>query len=50
MSHADQVSKLPKDFKIVASSTNSKFAIVENKLKNVLWSSVSSRGNTHRKW
>ena len=33
MSHADQVSKLPKDFKIVASSTNSKFAIVENKLK-----------------
>ena len=30
MSHADQVSKLPKNFKIVASSTNSKFAIVEN--------------------
>jgi GMP synthase (glutamine-hydrolysing) len=34
MSHADQVSKLPKDFKIIASSQNSKFAIVENKLKN----------------
>ena len=33
MSHADQVSKLPKNFKLVASSTNSKFAIVENKLK-----------------
>ena len=33
MSHADQVSKLPKNFKVVASSTNSKFAIVENKLK-----------------
>ena len=33
MSHADQVSKLPKNFKIIASSTNSKFAIVENKLK-----------------
>ena len=33
MSHADQVSKLPKDFKVVASSTNSKFAIVENKHK-----------------
>jgi len=33
MSHADQVSKLPKDFKVVASSTNSKFAIVENKDK-----------------
>ena len=30
MSHADQVSKLPKNFKVVASSTNSKFAIVEN--------------------
>ena len=34
MSHADQVSKLPKNFKVIASSTNSKFAIVENKLKN----------------
>ncbi len=30
MSHADQVSKLPKNFKVIASSTNSKFAIVEN--------------------
>ena len=27
MSHADQVSKLPIDFKVVASSTNSNFAI-----------------------
>ncbi len=34
MSHADQVSKLPKNFKVIASSTNSKFAIVENKKKN----------------
>ena len=34
MSHADQVSKLPKNFKVIASSNNSKFAIVENKLKN----------------
>ena len=33
MSHADQVSKLPKNFKVVASSQNSKFAIVENKNK-----------------
>ena len=33
MSHADQVSKLPKNFKVVASSINSKFAIVENKIK-----------------
>ena len=30
MSHADQVSKLPKNFKVIASSENSKFAVVEN--------------------
>ncbi len=34
MSHADQVSQLPKDFKVIASSQNSKFAIIENKKKN----------------
>ena len=34
MSHADQVSKLPKNFQVIASSQNSKFAIIENKLKN----------------
>ena len=33
MSHADQVSKLPKNFSVIASSQNSKFAIVETKLK-----------------
>ncbi len=33
MSHADQVSKLPKNFQVIASSTNSNYAIVENKLK-----------------
>ncbi len=33
MSHADQVSKLPKNFNVIASSTNSKYAIVENKIK-----------------
>ena len=33
MSHADQVSKLPLNFKVIATSTNSKFAIVENKNK-----------------
>ena len=33
MSHADQVSKLPKTFTVIASSQNSKFAIVENKVK-----------------
>ena len=34
MSHADQVSKLPKNFKVIASSQNSKFAVVENRFKN----------------
>jgi GMP synthase (glutamine-hydrolysing) len=33
MSHADQVSKIPKGFKVLASSVNSKFAVVENKIK-----------------
>ncbi len=33
MSHADQVSKLPKNFRVIASSQNSKFAIVENRFK-----------------
>ncbi len=34
MSHADQVSKLPKNFDVVASSENSKFAIIENRFRN----------------
>ncbi len=32
MSHADQVSKLPTTFKVIASSDNSNFAIVESKI------------------
>ena len=35
MSHADQVSKLPKDFEVIASSQNSRFAIVESKSKKL---------------
>ena len=31
MSHADQVSKIPKNFKVIASSDNSKYALVESK-------------------
>ena len=34
MSHADQVSKLPKNFKVIASSKNSRFTIIENKKKS----------------
>ena len=30
MSHADQVFKLPKNFSVIGSSQNSKFAIIEN--------------------
>ena len=33
MSHADQVSKIPKNFTVIGSSQNSKFAIIENKSK-----------------
>ena len=34
MSHADQVSKMPKNFKVIASSKNSKLTIIENDSKN----------------
>ena len=34
MSHADQVSKMPKGFKVVASSKNSKLTIIENSKDN----------------
>ena len=33
MSHADQVSKMPKNFKVIASSKNSKLTIIENNKK-----------------
>ena len=33
MSHSDQVTKLPKNFEKIASSTNSKFCIIQNKYK-----------------
>jgi len=35
MSHADQVTKLPKNFKVIASSQNSKFAIIQHKRQNL---------------
>ena len=34
MSHADEVTKLPKDFRVVAKSENAKYCIIENKKKN----------------
>ena len=36
MSHSDEVSKLPKDFKVIASSNNSKLAAIENSKKKIL--------------
>ena len=35
MSHADEVSQLPKGFKTIASSSNSKLAIIENSQKTI---------------
>ena len=34
MSHSDQVTKLPKNFEVIASSNNSKYCIIQNKQKN----------------
>ena len=34
MSHADQVSKMPKNFKVIASIKNSKLTIIENSKDN----------------
>ena len=42
MSHEDAVVKLPKSFKIIASTKNSKLTIIENTKKKNLWSTVSS--------
>ena len=36
MSHADQVTKLPKNFKIIAQSINSKMCVIENVEKKCL--------------
>ena len=35
MSHADEVSLLPKNFKIIASTKNSKYAIIENDINKI---------------
>ena len=35
MSHADQVTKLPKNFNVIAKSKNSKMCIIENQKKNM---------------
>ena len=42
MSHGDKVISLPRDFKSIASSSNTKFTAVENKKKILLRSTISS--------
>ena len=49
MSHEDAVVKMPKNFKVIAYTKDSKLTIIENKKKN-LRSSISSRSNTYGKW
>ena len=49
MSHADEVTKLPKDFRVVAKSENAKYCIIENKKENFMEFS-STRSNTYRQW
>ena len=41
MSHADQVTKLPKGFKVIAKTKSSKYTIIENRKKIFFWSSIS---------
>ena len=42
MSHQDIVYKIPSDFKKIASSNNSKFAIIANEEEKILWNTVPS--------
>ena len=47
MSHADQVSKMPKNFKVIASSKKSKLTIIEDYENKFLWCTISSRSYTY---
>ena len=47
MSHEDAVVKLPKNFKIIASTKDSKLTIIENSKKKNLRSTISSRSNSY---
>ena len=47
MSHEDAVVKIPKHFKIIASTKDSKFTAIENSKKKNLWCSVSSGSYSH---
>ena len=42
MSHADEVTKLAKGFKVVAKTETSKFSVIENSSRKTLWNTISS--------
>ena len=48
MSHEDAVVSLPRNFKLIASTKNSKFTIIENEKKKTIRSSISPGSNTYR--
>ena len=48
MSHGIEVSSLPKDFKLIASTDNCPIAGFANEGKTLLWTSISSRSNTYK--
>ena len=41
MSHQDAVYEIPKDFKNIASTNNSKYTAIQNK-KKYIWNTISS--------
>jgi GMP synthase (glutamine-hydrolysing) len=43
MSHGDNIKKVPKNFSVVAMSNNKIISIIENKKKEYIWITVSSR-------
>ena len=49
MSHSDEVSKLPKNFLVIASSKNSKFSMIENPKKKRLFGIQFHPEVTHTK-
>ena len=50
MSHEDAVVKLPKNFRRIASTKNSKLTIIENENKKIYGVQFSSRGYSYGKW
>ena len=49
MSHQDAIIKL-ENFSTVAATADSKYTIIENTEKKILWCSISSRSNSYKKW